>query len=462
MEKFNLIIIGSGPGGYVAAIRASQLGMKTAVVERAEIGGVCLNWGCIPTKALLKSAHVLQDIKSAVKYGIKVGDIQPDFKKIIQRSRTVASQVSKGVEFLFKKNNITVLQGTGRIQDNHTVEVTPEQGEKYLVRSDYIIIATGARARQLPGLEIDGQRIIGYRQAMTLDQLPESMLVIGSGAIGVELASFYAAMGTKITIVELLPRVVPTEDEDVSAELEKHLKRQRIKIYTSSTVKSITPDGEKSKVLLQTPQGEIELTVDKIFSAVGITPNTENIGLENVGINTEKGRIPVDQFYRTSQENIFAIGDVINTPALAHVASAEGITAVEFIAGLNPDPINYDTVPGGIFTHPEIASVGLREHQAKEKGINYHVGKFPYSALGKSTAIGNRDGFVKLIFDQDDKLIGAHIIGENATDMIAELVVSMNAGVTGKKILKSIHPHPTLSEAIMEAAAAAHNEAIHI
>ena len=462
MEKYNLVIIGSGPGGYVAAIRASQLGLKTAVVEKAEIGGVCLNWGCIPTKALLKSIHVLSDIKSAAKFGIKVGDIQPDFKKIIQRSRTVASQVSKGVEFLFKKNNITVLKGHGRIRDRNTVEITPQEGEKYLVQSDHIMIATGARARQLPGLEIDGQRVIGYRQAMTLEEQPESMLVIGSGAIGVELASFYAALGTKITIVELLPRVVPTEDEDVSAELEKHLKRQRIKVYTSSTVKSLTPDGDKTIALLETPDGEKEIIVDKVFSAVGITPNTEDIGLDRVDIKTEKGRIIVDEFYRTCVDNIFAIGDVINTPALAHVASAEGITAVEYIAGLNPQPINYDAIPAGIFTHPEIASVGLREYQAKEKGIEYSVGKFPYSALGKSTAIGSRDGFVKLIFDNKDHIIGAHIIGENATDMIAELVVSMNAEVTGKQIIKSVHPHPTLSEAIMEAAAAAHGEAIHI
>ena len=462
MEKFNVVIIGSGPGGYVAAIRASQLGMKTAIVERAEIGGVCLNWGCIPTKALLKSAHLLTEIKSAAKFGIKVSDVQPDFKKIIQRSRTVANQVSKGIEFLLKKNNITVLQGYGRIYSKNTVEITPNDSEKYFVETDYIIIATGARARQLPGLEIDGQRVIGYRQAMTLEEQPESMLVIGSGAIGVELASFYAALGTKITIVEILPRVVPTEDEEVSAELEKHLKRQRMKIYTSSTVKAITPDGDKTKVLLETPEGSKEITVDKVFSAIGITPNTEDIGLEKLNIKTEKGRIIVDEYYRTCIDNIFAIGDVIATPALAHVASAEGITAVEYIAGLNPQPINYSTIPAGIFTHPEIASVGMREHQAKEKGINYRTGKFPYSALGKSTAIGSRDGFVKLIFDEKDQLIGAHIIGENATDMIAELVVSMNGQVSGKHIIKSVHPHPTLSEAIMEAAAAAHGEAIHI
>ncbi len=462
MEKFDITIIGSGPGGYVAAIRASQLGLKTAVVERAEVGGVCLNWGCIPTKALLKSSHVLSEIKSAAKFGVKIGQVEPDFKKIIQRSRTVASQVSKGVEFLFKKNNITLLQGQGIIKDKNIVQITPDNGQIYTVQTNYIIIATGARARQLPGLEIDGKRIIGYRQAMTLETLPEQMLVVGSGAIGVELASFYALLGTKITIVELLPRVVPTEDEEVSAELAKHLKRQKIKIYTSSTLKSTAPEGDKINVIIDTPDGEKQLTVDKIFSAVGITPNTENIGLETIGIKTEKGRIIVDQYYKTNVGNIFAIGDVINTPALAHVASAEGITAIEYIAGLNPQPINYNAIPAGIFTQPEIASVGLREYQVKEKGINYHIGKFPYSALGKSTAIGNRDGFVKLIFDEKDQLIGAHIIGENATDMIAELVVSMNAGVTGKQILKSVHPHPTLSEAIMEAAAAAHNEAIHL
>ncbi len=461
MEKFNLIIIGSGPGGYVAAIRASQLGLKTAVVEKAEIGGVCLNWGCIPTKALLKSAHTYAEIKSAAKFGISVSEVKPDFQKIIKRSRTVASQVSKGVEFLFKKNNITLLKGTGKIINKNTVEIT-KQDDTITASADYIIIATGARSRQLPGLEIDGEKIIGYRQAMTLTEQPSEMLVIGSGAIGVELASFYALLGTKITIVELLPRIVPTEDEEISAELEKHLKRQRIKIYTSSTVENINPEGDKITATIKTPDGEVSITVDKIFSAVGITPNTENLGLENVGIETEKGRIKVNEFYQTNIDNIFAIGDVINTPALAHVASAEGITAVEYIAGLNPQPIDYSHIPAGIFTHPEIASVGLREHQAREKGINYRVGKFPYSALGKSTAIGNRDGFVKLLFDEEDRLIGAHIIGKNATDMIAELVVAMNGNVSGKQILKTIHPHPTLSEAIMEAAAAAHNEAIHI
>ena len=462
MEKFDLIILGSGPGGYVAAIRASQLGLKTAVVEKEQIGGVCLNWGCIPTKALLKSIEVLDEIKSANKFGIKISEFEYDFKKIIQRSRTVSKQVSKGVEYLFKKNNITVIQGYGIIKDKHTVEVLNNENEKLLFSANYIIIATGARARQLPNLAIDGKVVIGYRQALTLNEQPESMLVIGSGAIGVELASFYAALGTKVIIVELLPQIIPTEDKEISLELEKHLKRQKIKIYISSTLKSYIVEDGKAKVILNTPEGEKLFVVDKIFSAVGITPNTENIGLSNVNIETNKGYILVDEFYRTNVENIFAIGDVINTPALAHVASAEGIVSVEFIAGLNPKPINYQAIPGGIFTNPQIASVGLREEQVKEQGIKYRVGKFPYSALGKATAIGNRDGFVKLIFDEHDNLLGAHIIGKNATDMISELVLAINGKLKGKQIIKTVHPHPTLSEAIMEAAAAAHNEAIHI
>jgi len=462
MEKFDLIILGSGPGGYVAAIRASQLGLKTAVVEKEQIGGVCLNWGCIPTKALLKSIEVLNEIKSANKFGIKISEFEYDFKKIIQRSRTVSKQVSKGVEYLFKKNNITVIQGYGIIKDKHTVEVLNNENEKLLFSANYIIIATGARARQLPNLAIDGKVVIGYRQALRLNEQPESMLVIGSGAIGVELASFYAALGTKVIIVELLPQIIPTEDKEISLELEKHLKRQKIKIYISSTLKSYIVEDGKAKVILNTPEGEKLFVVDKIFSAVGITPNTENIGLSNVNIETNKGYILVDEFYRTNVENIFAIGDVINTPALAHVASAEGIVSVEFIAGLNPNPINYQAIPGGIFTNPQIASVGLREEQVKEQGIKYRVGKFPYSALGKATAIGNRDGFVKLIFDEHDNLLGAHIIGKNATDMISELVLAINGKLKGKQIIKTVHPHPTLSEAIMEAAAAAHNEAIHI
>jgi len=458
---YQVIIIGSGPGGYVAAIRAAQLGMKTAVVEKAEIGGVCLNWGCIPTKALLKSAHVYEDAKTGNKFGVKAEKVTADFKRVINRSRTVAKQVSKGVEFLFKKNNVTLIQGTGKLKDKNTV-IIENSGETQEVTADYIILATGARSRQLPNLPIDGKHIIGYRQALTLEELPESMVVVGSGAIGVELAHFYAIMGTKVTIVELLPRVVPLEDEAVSAEVEKALKRQRIKIYTSSSVEKVET-GDKQTVYIKTQEGEITVETDVVLSAVGISANIENLGLEQAGVETERGKIKVDEHYRTSADNIFAIGDIINTPALAHVASAEGIHAVEYIAGLNPEKINYKTIPGGIFTTPEVASVGLREHEAKEQGLDYKTGLFPMSALGKATAIGARDGFVKIIADaKTDQILGAHIVGPSATDMIAEFVVAMNTGATVKQIMHSIHPHPTISEAIMEAAAAVHNEAIHI
>ncbi len=461
---YKLIVIGSGPGGYVAAIRASQLGMKTAIVERAEIGGICLNWGCIPTKALMKSLEVLETAKAAAKFGIKVENVQPDFMKIIQRSRTVAKQVSKGVEFLLKKNNIDIIQGHGKLLDKNTVEVSAG-GNTQKITADYIILATGAKSRQLPGLTIDGEKILGYRHMLNPQRLPERLVIVGSGATGVELGSFYAAMGSQVTIIEILPRIVPLEDPEVSAEVEKILKRKKIKILTNTTVKKIDNTGSGLLITLSNTAAENEQTIeaDALFLAVGISPNIENLGLNNLGIKTEKNRIVVDEFYRTNVPNIYAIGDIIPTPALAHVASAEGITAVEHIAGLNPKPINYDLIPAGIFIEPQVAHVGLTEEQARERGIEYKVGKFPYSALGKATAIGSRDGFVKLIFDaKTDKLIGAHIVGHNATDMIAELVVAMNADATSHQIIKSIHPHPTLSEAIMEAAAAANGEAIHI
>ncbi len=460
---YKLIVIGSGPGGYVAAIRAAQLGIKTAIVERAEIGGICLNWGCIPTKALMKSLEVYETAKSAAKFGVRVENVTPDFEKIIQRSRNVAKQVSKGVEFLLKKNGIDVIAGHGRILDPNTVEVNLNSGETKQFSAQYIILATGAKSRQLPGLTIDGQKIWGYRHMLTPAFLPENLMIVGSGATGVELGMFYAAMGSKVTIVEMLPRVVPQEDEEISAEVEKILKRKRIKILTNTTVTRTDSSGEKLYVTLRTGDTEQTVETDVMFLAIGISPNIENIGLNKVGIKTERNRIVVDEFYRTNVPNIYAIGDIINTPALAHVASAEGITAVEHIAGLNPKPIDYNIIPAGIFIHPQVAHVGITEQQAKEKGIKYRIGKFPYSALGKATATGSRDGFVKLIFNaDDDRLIGAHIIGENATDMIGELVVAMNTNATAKQIIKSIHPHPTLSEAIMEAAAGSHNEAIHI
>jgi len=460
--NYDIIIIGSGPGGYVAAIRASQLGKKVAVVEKSEIGGICLNYGCIPTKALLKSSSVVKTIKEASKFGVKVADSTVNFEKIIKRSRQVASQMSKGVNFLFKKNNITIVEGFGKLTDKNTVEVNNE-GEIQQISGDKIIIATGARARQLPSLKIDGKKIIGYREALTLEKQPESMLVIGSGAIGTELAFFYATLGTKVTIVELLPNVVPLEDAEVSEEIHKALKKARIKVHTNILVERVDISGEKCVSSLKSGNKIEEIETEIVLSAVGISPNTENIGLKELGIETDRGFIKVDNFYQTNVENIFAIGDIIPTVALAHVASAEGIACVEKIAGMNVKPINYNNIPSGIFTDPEVGSVGLTEKQAIDAGFELKVGKFPFSALGKATAMGDRNGFAKLIFNKkDDKLIGAHIVGHGATDMISELVVAMETGVSSHQILKSIHPHPTMSEAIMEAAAAANDEAIHL
>lgn len=459
--NFDLIIIGSGPGGYVAAIRASQLGMKVAVAEKSEIGGICLNWGCIPTKALLKSSQVYSYAKSAKRYGVEIENVTPNFTKIVARSRTIASQMSKGVEFLFKKNDITLLKGFGKIIEKGKVEITNgEKTEQFTAKN--IIIATGSRSRQLPNLQQDGDKIIGYREALSLKEQPESMLVVGSGAIGTELAFFYSTLGTKVHLVEYMPRITSLEDEEISAQLEKSLKKAKIKILTSSEVLSVHTDGEKCKVTIKTPKGEQVLEADKVLSAVGISPNLENIGIEELGIETEHNRIKVDDFYQTNIEGIFAIGDVIATPALAHVASAEGITCVEKIAGQNPEKIDYQNIPGAIYTDPEVASVGYNEKTAQEAGFDVRIGRFPFSALGKATAAGSRDGFAKLIFDaKTDKLIGASLIGMNVTEMLAELVVSKQLGATGKQLLKSIHPHPTMSEAIMEAAAQAHGEAIH-
>lgn len=459
---YNLIVIGSGPGGYVAAIRASQLGLKTAVVERSEVGGICLNWGCIPTKALMKSLEVLETAKTAAKFGISAQDVKPDFQRIIQRSRQVARQVSKGVEYLFKKNNIQLIHGHGKLIDNHTVEVQ-NQDETKKITADYILLATGAKSRQLPNITIDGQKIWGYRHMLNPSFLPQRLIVIGSGATGVELGSFYAAMGSQVTIVEILPRVVPLMDPEISAEVEKILKRKRIKVLTNTQITKIDTAADQLVINYDQQGTKGQLQADVAFLAVGIDPNTENLGLNNLGIKTEKKRIVVNEFYQTNVPNIYAVGDIIPTPALAHVASAEGITAVEHMAGQNPKPIDYNTIPSGIFIEPQIASVGLTEEQAKKQGINYKIGKFPYSALGKATAYGSRDGFVKLIFNADnDQLIGAHIIGHNATDMISELVVAMRADVTDHFIAKSVHPHPTFSEAIMEAAEAALGKAIHI
>ena len=462
--KFDVLIIGSGPGGYVAAIRAAQLGLKTGVVERENLGGICLNWGCIPTKSLLKSALVYDYFRHAEDYGISLsGQAKPDFEAIIKRSRGVADGMSKGVQFLLKKNKVEVLTGTGKLAGQHKVEVTHSDGKKTGIDSDHIILATGARSRELPNLRIDGKKIIGYRQALSLTELPESMLVVGSGAIGSEFAHFYNSMGTGVTLVEVLPNVVPLEDEEVSRQLERSFKKTGMKVMTGSTVESVDTKGKKCKVKVKTRKGEEEIEVDIVLSAVGISSNIEDIGLEGLGIETENGKIKVDEYMRTNVEGIYAIGDIVPGPALAHKASAEGILCVEKIAGHHTEPIDYANIPACTYTNPEVASVGLTENAAKEAGYEIKVGKFPYTASGKANADGQKDGFVKMIFDAKyGELLGAHMIGANVTEMIAEIVVARKLETTGYELIKSMHPHPTMSEAVMEAAAAAYGEVIHL
>jgi len=461
---FDLIVIGSGPGGYVAAIRASQLGMKVGVVEKENIGGVCLNWGCIPTKSLLKSAQALEYALHAESYGVAIsGEIKPDFSKMVQRSREVAEGMSKGVQFLFKKNKIEVVNGFGKLKSATEVEVTDAKGMTKTVSAKNIILATGARTKELPNLKQDGVKVIGYREAMTLKKQPKSMIVVGSGAIGSEFAYFYNAIGTEVTLVEFLPDVVPNEDEEVSKALARSFKKAKMKILLSSTVEKVDTSGELCKVTIKTPKGEEIQEVEIVLSSVGVTPNLEGIGLEELGIGIEKGKIKVDEFYRTNVPGVHAIGDIVGGPALAHVASAEGIVCVEKIAGLNPDPIDYGNIPGCTYTNPEISSVGLTEAKAREAGYELKIGKFPYSASGKASAAGQKDGFVKLIFEAKyGELLGAHLIGGNVTEMIAELVVARKLEITGHELMKTIHPHPTMSEAIMEAAAAAYDEVIHL
>ena len=461
---YDLIIIGSGPGGYVAAIRASQLKMKVAVVERAELGGICLNWGCIPTKSLLKSAQVFDYLTHASDYGITIsGEVKPDFNAIITRSRSVASGMSKGVQFLFKKNNIEHLKGFGRLAGNNNVEVQDKDGTRKNYTVQNIIVATGARSKELPNLKQDGKKIIGYREAMSLEKQPESMVVVGSGAIGSEFANFYQSLGTNVTLVEFLPRIVPVEDEEVSKQLERSFKKIKMKVMTDSSVESVDTSKEKCRVTIKTPKGQEIVEAEIVLSAVGITTNIEDIGLEKAGVKTDKGKVVVDEYYRTSVPGIFAIGDIVHGPALAHVASAEGILCVEKIAGIEVEPLDYKNIPGCTYTNPEIASCGLTEAAAREAGYDIKVGKFPYTASGKASASGAKDGFVKLIFDAAyGELLGAHMIGANVTEMIAEIVLARKLETTAHEIIKAIHPHPTMSEAIMEAAAAAYGEVIHL
>jgi len=460
--NYDLIVIGSGPGGYVAAIRASQLGMKTAIVERAELGGICLNWGCIPTKALLKSAQVFEYLKHAADYGIKVNGGEADFPAVIKRSRGVADGMSKGVQFLMKKNKIDVIKGNGKLKAGKKVEVT-DGGKATDYEAKNIIVAVGARSRELPNLKIDGKKIIGYREAMVLPQTPKSMIIIGSGAIGSEFAYFYATMGAKVTLVEMLPNIVPVEDEEVSKQLAKSFAKIGIEVRTEASVLEVDTKGTGCKVKIKDKNGESVVECDVVLSAVGIQSNLENIGLEDVGVVTDKGKIVVNQYYQTNIPGIHAIGDCVPGQALAHVASAEGITCVEKMAGQNPDPINYKNIPGCTYCQPEIASVGYTEKAAKEAGYEIKVGKFPFSASGKAAGVGAKDGFVKVIYDAKyGELLGAHMIGYNVTEMIAEIVVARKLETTGHEILKSIHPHPTMSEAIMEATAAAYGEVIHL
>ncbi len=462
--SYDIIVLGSGPGGYVTAIRASQLGLKTAIIERESLGGICLNWGCIPTKALLKSANVFEYLSHAADYGITVGNASADFGAMIKRSRDVANGMSAGIQFLMKKNKIDVIKGNGVIKPGKKVLVTDESGAttEYSA-SKGVIIATGARSRELPNLPQDGEKIIGYRQAMTLPKQPKKLVVVGSGAIGVEFAYFYNAIGTEVTIVEYLPNIVPVEDEDVSKQLEKSFKKAGINVMTNASVESVDTKGIGCDVTVKTAKGEEKIECDVVLSAVGIQANIENIGLEDVGIIVDKGRILVNDYYQTNIPGYYAIGDVVPGPALAHVASAEGIICVEKLAGHHPEPLNYGNIPGCTYCSPEVASVGMTEKAAKEAGYDIKVGKFPFSASGKASAAGAKDGFVKLIFDAKyGELLGGHLIGANVTEMVAELVAVRKLETTGEELIKTVHPHPTMSEAIMEAAAAAYGEVIHL
>lgn len=456
--KYDIIVIGSGPGGYVAAIRASQLGKRVAIVEKAELGGVCLNWGCIPTKALLKSAQVFTYCKNATHYGVSVeGDVKPDFEKIVARSRTVAETMSKGVAFLMKKNNIDILTGWGRLAGEGKVEV-----DGTLYEAEAVILATGARPRQMPFMPVDGQHIISSKEALTLPHLPQSMIVVGSGAIGSEFACLYASLGVKVTVVEYMPQLMPLEDEEVAKTIERAFRKMRAAVMTSTTVKAVRVEDGICHVDVEGKKGAETLQAEVVLSAVGIKSNIENIGLEEMGIAVERDKVVVDEHYQTTAKGVYAIGDIIATPALAHVASAEAIHCVEHICGLEPEAVDYTTIPSCVFTTPEVASVGMTEQQARDKGIEYKVGRFPFTASGKATAAGDRDGFVKLIFDEQERLIGAHLIGATVTEMLGEPTLAKRLGATAHAIAKTIHSHPTMHEGLMEASEAAMGAAIHL
>ena len=463
MSTYDVIVLGSGPGGYVTAIRASQLGFKTAVVEKESLGGVCLNWGCIPTKALLKSAQVFDYLKHASDYGLTVKEYDKDFDAVINRSRNVAEGMSKGVQFLMKKNKIDVISGYGTLKRGKKISVKAEDGSESELSAQHIIIATGARSRELPSLPQDGKKVIGYREAMTLPKQPKKMIVVGSGAIGIEFAYFFNAMGTEVTIVEYLPNIVPVEDIDVSKQLEKSFKKSGVKILTNAEVTAVDTSGKGVKATVKTSNGEEVLEADIVLSAVGIKSNIENIGLEDVGIVVDRDKIVVNDFYQTNLPGYYAIGDVTSGQALAHVASAEGILCIEKIKGMHVEPLDYGKIPGCTYCIPEVASVGLTEQQAIDQGYEIKVGKFPFSASGKAQASGNSDGFVKVIFDAKyGEWLGCHMIGTGVTDMIAEAVLGRKLETTGHEVLKAVHPHPTMSEAVMEAVAAAYDEVIHL
>jgi len=464
LMAYDVIVIGSGPGGYVAAIRASQLGLKTAIVEKENLGGVCLNWGCIPTKALLKSAQVFEYLNHADAYGFKVSGVEKDFSAIIKRSRDVAEGMSKGIQFLMKKNKIDVIEGFGKLVPGKRVEVTAKDGKKQIIESKNIILATGAKSRVLPNLPQDGKKIIGYREAMTLPQQPKSIVVVGAGAIGVEFAYFYATLGSKVTIVEFMSNLVPVEDVDISKELERNFRKNGIEIYTDTSVESVNTKGENCVVSLKNKEGKTsQIEAEIVLSAVGIETNISGIGLEELGVKTEKGRVITNDFYETNVKGIYAIGDITKGQALAHVASAEGITAVEHIAGKHVEAIDYNNIPGCTYCSPEIASVGYTEAAAKAAGYELKIGKFPFTASGKASAAGAKAGFVKVIFDAKyGEFLGAHMIGANVTEMIAECVAARKLETTGHELIKTVHPHPTMSEAVMEAVAAAYGEVIHI